>query len=101
MTKIATRAKQYDLYIDGRWTAGTGTEVISVVNPATEEEIGSAPMGSVADTVHSIEAARRAFDEGPWPRMSPRHGRSRQEDPVPREASMTAQQTSVTEGDIR
>jgi hypothetical protein len=42
MTKIATRAKQYDLYIDGRWTAGTGTEVISVVNPATEEEIGSA-----------------------------------------------------------
>jgi aldehyde dehydrogenase (NAD+) len=72
MTKIATRAKQYDLYIDGRWTAGTGTEVISVVNPATEEEIGSAPMGSVADTVHSIEAARRAFDEGPWPRMSPR-----------------------------
>jgi acyl-CoA reductase-like NAD-dependent aldehyde dehydrogenase len=72
MTQTSTRTKNYGLYIDGRWTDGTGTEVISVVNPATEEEIGSAPMGSVADVVSAIEAARRAFDEGPWPRMSPR-----------------------------
>jgi aldehyde dehydrogenase (NAD+) len=70
MTQTPMRTTTYDLYIDGQWTDGTGTEVLSVVNPATEQEIGSVPQGTVTDAVHAIEAARRAFDDGPWPRMS-------------------------------
>jgi aldehyde dehydrogenase (NAD+) len=63
----------YGLFIDGRWTDGSGSEVLSVVNPATEEQIGTVPQGTVADVQLAIHAARRAFDDGPWPQMSPRH----------------------------
>jgi aldehyde dehydrogenase (NAD+) len=60
-----------ELYIDGKWTAGTGSETITVINPATEVAIGTVPQASVADVREAIRAARTAFDEGPWPRMSP------------------------------
>lgn len=59
------------LYIDGKWTEGTGTEQLTVINPATEEVVGTVPEASVADMVEAITAARTAFDEGPWPRTSP------------------------------
>ncbi|SEG88535.1 Acyl-CoA reductase [Thermomonospora echinospora] len=60
------------LYIDGAWTDGDGDERIDVVNPATEQVIGQVPQATRSDVVRAIEAARRAFDEGPWPRMSVR-----------------------------
>jgi aldehyde dehydrogenase (NAD+) len=60
------------LYVDGRWTDGTGDAEIVVLNPATEREIGRVPEGSVADVESAILAARRAFDEGPWGRTTPR-----------------------------
>ena len=47
-------------------------EALAVINPATEEVIGEVPQASVADVDRAVAAARRAFDEGPWPRMSPR-----------------------------
>jgi aldehyde dehydrogenase (NAD+) len=59
------------LYIDGTWTQGTGTDELTVINPATEEIIGTVPNGSVDDAHAAIDAARRAFDDGPWPRMTP------------------------------
>lgn len=59
------------LYIDGKWTDGSGNEQLTVINPATEEVVGTVPEASTADVVEAIQAARRAFDEGPWPRMSP------------------------------
>ena len=56
----------YDkLFIDGGWVApGAGQE--AVINPATEEAVGSAPLGTVGDAERAIAAARRAFDEGVW-----------------------------------
>jgi acyl-CoA reductase-like NAD-dependent aldehyde dehydrogenase len=42
-----------------------------VINPATEEVIGSAPRASVKDTAHAVAAARKAFDEGSWSRTTP------------------------------
>tara|TARA_R110000751_G_C13775758_1_gene480586 strand:+ start:81 stop:1571 length:1491 start_codon:yes stop_codon:yes gene_type:complete len=54
------------LYINGLWeTASEGTEAI--LNPATEEVIGHAPVGGLADAELAVAAARRAFDKGPWP----------------------------------
>ena len=72
MTHTAARPVPYGLYIDGDWTDGSSSEVLTVVNPATEEQIGFAPQGTVADVQQAIRAARRAFDEGPWPQMSAR-----------------------------
>ena len=59
------------LYIGGELVAPAGTGVIEVRSPATEELVGRVPVGTPADFDRAVAAARRAFDEGPWPRMSP------------------------------
>lgn len=41
-----------------------------IVNPATEEVVHHAPIGTADDVDLAVKAARRAFDHGPWPRMS-------------------------------
>ena len=69
---MTTTSKPYNLFIDGAWVDGASDDEIAVINPATEEVIGHVPQGSVADVDRAVEAARRAFDEGPWPRLSPR-----------------------------
>jgi acyl-CoA reductase-like NAD-dependent aldehyde dehydrogenase len=61
----------FDLYIGGEWTTGEATGVIEVINPATEEVIGHVPDATPKDAVRAIEAARKAFDEGPWPWTTP------------------------------
>jgi len=61
----------YELYIDGKWTRGSSQGDITVIDPATEEAIGLVPEASVEDARHAIHAARRAFDEGPWPYLKP------------------------------
>ncbi len=72
MKQTTARPLNFGLHIDGRWIDGRSTESLSVINPATEEVIGTTPSGTVHDVRHAIEAARRAFDEGPWPAMSAR-----------------------------
>ncbi|MFA1545397.1 aldehyde dehydrogenase [Actinomadura chokoriensis] len=59
------------LFIGGEWTAPAGTGTIDVISPHTEEVIGRVPDGTEADVDAAVAAARRAFDEGPWPRMTP------------------------------
>jgi aldehyde dehydrogenase (NAD+) len=61
----------YQLYIDGTWTPGEG-EPFTVINPADETVIGEVQGASTKDAVAAIEAARRAFDEGPWPWLKPK-----------------------------
>ncbi|MCW2914503.1 MAG: aldehyde dehydrogenase [Actinomycetia bacterium] len=64
---------KYDnMFIDGGWTQSDALGVIEVIDPATEEVIGSVPDADVKAADAAVEAARRAFDEGPWSRMSPR-----------------------------
>jgi betaine-aldehyde dehydrogenase len=60
-----------ELYIGGDWVAPSGSDVIEVVSPASEEVIGQVPHGTPADVDKAVAAARQAFDKGPWPRMSP------------------------------
>lgn len=57
------------LFIAGDWVPASGDSEI-VVNPATEEPLGTAPVGNKTDVEAAIVAARQAFDAGPWPRMS-------------------------------
>src|ERR1700733_9059700 len=61
----------FELFIDGEWTGGEGGG-ITVIDPATEETIGEVPEASTKDAPRAIEAARRAFDEGPWPWTKPK-----------------------------
>ncbi|AZK93876.1 MULTISPECIES: aldehyde dehydrogenase [Streptomyces] len=58
------------LFIGGAWTDPLGTDTIDVVSPHTEQVIGRVPHASPADADRAVAAARRAFDEGPWPRMA-------------------------------
>jgi aldehyde dehydrogenase (NAD+) len=60
-----------ELYIGGEWVRPAGTEVFRVVSPSTEEVVGEVPLATVADIDRAVEAARAAFDDGPWPRLSP------------------------------
>jgi betaine-aldehyde dehydrogenase len=62
-------------YIGGEWAAPAGRSVIPVISPSTEELVGQAPEGTTADMDRAVAEARRAFDEGPWPRM-PVHERT-------------------------
>nr|WP_205415410.1 aldehyde dehydrogenase [Rhodococcus jostii] len=57
-------------YIDGKWVAPSTNEVISVVSPFTEQEIARVPAAANADVNDAVTAARTAFDQGPWPRMT-------------------------------
>ena len=58
------------MFIDGQWVEASNGATYAVPNPATEEAVGTAPDATVDDMRRAIAAAKRAFDEGPWPRTS-------------------------------
>src|SRR5262245_5908535 len=58
------------MLIDGAWSDAASGATYGVPNPATEETIGKAPDAGVEDMDRAIGAARRAFDDGPWPRST-------------------------------
>ena len=59
------------LFIGGRWAEPSSSDRIEVISPVTEELIGHVPATQPADIDAAVQAAREAFDHGPWPRMSP------------------------------
>jgi len=59
------------LYIGGQWVAPIGGGGIEIVSPNSEEVIGRVAEASAADMDRAVAAARKAFDEGPWPDMTP------------------------------
>ena len=58
-------AKDYDLYIDGRWVAPAAGRYDDT-SPVTERTIASAPDASTEQVEQAVDAARRAFDAGEW-----------------------------------
>jgi aldehyde dehydrogenase (NAD+) len=58
------------LFIGGDWVAPVDSDVLVVHSPATGEVVGRVPRASAGDVDAAVAAARKAFDEGPWPRMS-------------------------------
>jgi aldehyde dehydrogenase (NAD+) len=58
------------IFIGGRWQQATGGEATEIISPYTEEVIAHVPTGSVDDIDAAVQAARTAFDDGPWPRLS-------------------------------
>jgi phenylacetaldehyde dehydrogenase len=76
VTALNSRVQQFisqprKVLIDGRWVAAQSGESFDVFNPATGQRIARAAACMKADVDAAVAAARKAFDQGPWPRMSP------------------------------
>jgi len=56
-------------YIDGAFRPSAGGATFETLNPATNEVLGHAADGTAEDVDAAVRAARRAFDDGPWPRL--------------------------------
>jgi len=59
---------QAGLFVDGEWVDSAGTDRIDVINPATEDVIGSVPDGTAVDVERAVAAAAAALPE--WSRAS-------------------------------
>ncbi|HWN36154.1 MAG TPA: aldehyde dehydrogenase family protein [Pseudonocardia sp.] len=56
------------MFVDGAWRTGQDGASWRHLHPATGEEVGSFAVAGAEDVDAAVRAARRAFDEGPWPR---------------------------------
>src|SRR4051794_21290738 len=56
-------------YINGRFRPSASGATFETTNPATNEVLALAADGGEEDVAAAVAAARRAFDDGPWPRM--------------------------------
>ncbi|SDY49353.1 5-carboxymethyl-2-hydroxymuconic-semialdehyde dehydrogenase [Amycolatopsis xylanica] len=59
-------------YIDGEFTDSADGATFGVLDPVTNEDYLLAAAGKKADIDRAVTAARRAFTEGPWPKLLPR-----------------------------
>lgn len=59
------------LFIGGQWRKSSGSNELAVVTPHNEETVLTYFEPTTADVDAAVVAARKAFDEGPWPRLSP------------------------------
>ena len=59
-------------YIDGKFVDSVGGEEFDVLEPVSNETYIQAASGQKADIDLAVAAAKRAFEEGPWPKMLPR-----------------------------
>ena len=60
----------YKMWIGGKWCESKSKEYLKSINPANSEVNGLIPRGKVPDAKKAIQAARIAFDQGEWPKMS-------------------------------
>ncbi len=63
-------AKPKRMLIDGKWVEAESGKTFETRNPATDEVLAKIPEASKADVDNAVKAARKAFEEGPWHRMS-------------------------------
>lgn len=59
------------LFINGKFVNSRSGATFDVFNPSTEEKIATVQDAQVADMEDAVQAARTAFDKGPWGRMDP------------------------------
>ena len=59
-----------EVFVGGQWRAPASGETYPTINPATEEVSAQVAKGDERDVDLAVQAARRAFDQGPWPRMA-------------------------------
>ncbi len=63
------------MLIGGEWVAAASEATMPVASPFDAAPLGTVPRAARDDVRRAVDAAREAFDHGPWPRLPPR-GRS-------------------------
>ena len=61
---------RYQLYIGGEWTDAQDGSTFTSTNPFTGKPWAEIPQAGAADVDRAVRAARKAFEEGPWPAMT-------------------------------
>jgi phenylacetaldehyde dehydrogenase len=59
------------MFINGQWTDAASGKTFDTPNPATGETLARVAEGDAEDINRAVRAARKAFDDGPWTRMTP------------------------------
>jgi phenylacetaldehyde dehydrogenase len=59
------------MYVGGQWTDAASGRTFETPNPATGETLARVAEGDAEDIDRAVRAARRAFEDGPWARMTP------------------------------
>ena len=57
---------KYENLINGKWLSAKNKALREIRDPANDELIASVAESSREDAVNAIQAARHAFDQGPW-----------------------------------
>jgi len=63
--------RQDELFIGGNWAKPSTDRRIEVISPHSEEPVAQVAAASPNDVDTAVEAARGAFDAGPWSRQTP------------------------------
>jgi len=59
------------MLIDGQWVAAASGKTFITYDPSTEEPLAEVAAGDKEDIDRAVRAARKAFEGGPWRRMTP------------------------------
>ncbi|HLF20251.1 MAG TPA: 5-carboxymethyl-2-hydroxymuconate semialdehyde dehydrogenase, partial [Bacteroidota bacterium] len=57
-------------FIDNKFVPSVDGKTLDTLNPSTNKPITQVSSGNAVDVDRAVKAARKAFDEGPWPRMT-------------------------------
>lgn len=61
----------HKMLIDGKWVDAASGERLDVIDPSTGEVVASVPAAGGQDVDHAVHAARQAFEDAAWRRISP------------------------------
>ncbi len=59
------------LFIGGQWVDAASGKTFATPDPATGDTLANLAEGDAEDINRAVRAARAAFDDGPWSRMTP------------------------------
>ncbi len=65
-TATKPNVRTYQMYVNGKWVDSKSGKTFPVYDPSTEEVIAYVPDAGPDDVDRAVQAARAAFDEGPW-----------------------------------
>ncbi|MBS1852326.1 MAG: aldehyde dehydrogenase family protein [Acidobacteria bacterium] len=63
--------KPRQMLINGRWVDSVSGKTFSTFDPSTGEVLAQVAEGDREDIDLAVKAARKAFDDGPWRRLTP------------------------------
>src|SRR5207247_9948654 len=60
---------RYHMLINGQWVEAASGRRYRRESPAHDVAVGDYPLADIVDTDAAVAAARRAFDQSPWPHL--------------------------------